>query len=62
MRQIIPSLKHHKRLSAEQKAVLEHEYASDPVWKTNRITAIATRLGLKRYKVYKWHWDHKKKE
>ena len=50
-----------RRLTQEQIDVLESEYLKDPVWETKQITKLARRLKLNRTKVYKWHWDRKKK-
>ena len=42
--------------------MLEQEYQRQPEWDTERTQAIATMLGMKRLKVYKWHYDRKKKD
>ena len=36
-------------------------YLKDQDWSQARVSEIAEKLGLGRTKVYKWHWDRKKK-
>ena len=50
------------RMSYEQIQMLEIEYERNPNWVTRDITNIAQRLQLSRTKIYKWHWDRKKKD
>ena len=45
-----------------EKAVLERAYLQDPNWKGEKIVEIARQLGCGYKKVYKWHWDRKKRD
>ena len=50
-------------MTEEQKELLEREYERNPTnWSTADINRLADRLGLNRTKVYKWHWDHRKRQ
>ena len=44
------------------KATLERAYLQDPNWTVEKIVEIAMQLGCGYKKVYKWHWDRKKKD
>ena len=50
------------RLTSDQHAVLENAFLIDPNWSKRYVKELALSLNLNRVKVYKWHWDRKKKE
>ena len=41
--------------------MLEAEFKREKIWSKKFITALAKRLNLSISKLYKWHWDRKKK-
>ena len=45
-----------------QHQVLENAFLVDPNWSKRYVKELALSLQLNRVKVYKWHWDRKKKE
>lgn len=49
------------RLKKTEKAFLETEYLKCANWSKDHVTQIAKRLAINRTKVYKWHWDRRKK-
>ena len=50
------------RMTVQQKMILENEYASNPTnWRTDVVRRLARTLGLNHVKVYKWHYDQRKK-
>ena len=49
-------------MTAAQRVILEQEYECDPNWSRQKTAEIAIKLGVKREKVYKWHWDRRNKE
>lgn len=51
-----------KRLIPPQIAILEAEFKKDPDWDYMKFLKICKRLKMTRKKIYKWHWDRKKKE
>jgi hypothetical protein len=42
--------------------VLKNEYKKNPEWTAQQIDELAEILGLESSKIYKWHWDQKKRE
>ena len=42
--------------------MLENAYQNNSDWSRDFVKQTAIRLGLNRVKVYKWHWDRKKKD
>ena len=51
------------RLSGEQRAILEHAYDrhAERKWTTAEIRSLASRLGVRHTKVYKWCYDRLRK-
>ena len=54
--------KNHIRLSYDQLEMLEFKFTADPNWSQKLIYDLANVLGLPYVKVYKWHYERKKKE
>ena len=50
------------RLNLKQMNQLENAYIKNPNWSKKDISQIAQQMSMRRVKVYKWHWDRKKKE
>ena len=44
------------------KAILERAYLQDPNWTIGKMVEIARQLGCGYKKIYKWHWDRKKRD
>ena len=58
-----PGVKSNRRLlNASETAQLEAEYIKDRNWTRQTMHSFAHRLGISKAKVYKWHYDRKKKE
>ena len=51
-----------KRLTEDEKEILEQEFQKNPNWGKVTIRKLAERLDLDRTKIYKWNWDRKKME
>jgi hypothetical protein len=45
-----------------QKRVLEMEFGLNDVWDKEKISCISHMLGLSEGQIYKWQWDHQKKQ
>ena len=54
----IPGLRQH-RISKEQKDFLDAEFKLDANWTPEKVTELATRMDLKRTKIYKWFYDRR---
>jgi len=48
-------------LSREQKQFLEAKHLAAPLWSKKQVNEYAIQLRLNRTKVYKWHWDRRKR-
>jgi len=48
-------------LTKEQLYTLENAFQMARDWSIKDMKQMANKLGLKRTKVYKWHWDRTKK-
>ena len=48
-------------LTPSQLKSLECAYRRNPNWSKKYLKRLALRLGLDRTKVYKWHWDRKRR-
>ena len=49
-------------MTRTQLDMLENAYQNNSDWSRDFVKQTAIRLGLNRVKVYKWHWDRKKKD
>ena len=49
-------------MTVEQLNLLEAEFQSNPIWNTKRTKNIAESLNINRVKVYKWHYDRKRRD
>ena len=56
-----PNRRRH-RLTRLEVAVLEVEYQREPRWDKRKTKELAQRYDLDRVKIYKWHYDRKKKD
>lgn len=50
-----------RRFTFREKSFLEHAFEADANWSDDRMHALASRLGVKKLKVYKWLFDRKKR-
>ena len=51
-----------RRLSKIEMNLLEAEYQKQSDWNIAKTKELSTRLNLSRVKIYKWHYDRKRKE
>ena len=56
------NIKQRKRFTNEQLQILEHEYLRKSNWKTKDTKRLAKLLRVNRIRIYKWHYDKKRKE
>lgn len=51
-----------QKKSSSQKDVLEQKLKETPKWTSSYMKRLANQLNLKEKQVYKWYWDHTKKQ
>ena len=49
-------------MSKDQLKILESEYLRESNWSLQKTKQIALRIDLDRVKVYKWHYDRKRRD
>jgi len=48
-------------MNKSQSRMLEKEYKHNPDWSPTKIKALSKKISRETEKIYKWHWERKKK-
>ena len=62
LEQVAPKCRRRHRLTRVETDLLEAEYTKDPNWTQARTQELVVKFGLGRLKLYKWHYDRRRKD